>query len=210
MKYGEGVMRRILLIGVVMCLGVSACGTKSSKVPKRRVSATSTTLSPPTTYPPVDPATYAVPAVIDKAYIEHVLAGLDHEQGNALRILVKSKNTDDEAWQRKMQSITTDTQFAGEEKYGRLLIKDNFSELRQIPGDPRTMVQKSFIANAGCIFASVNKDFTGQLRITPSDTRQRYIALVPKSGDFTEENPTPWDFAYDGSQADGGKPESPC
>ena len=85
-------MRRLAVVGVLvaaLATGV-ACGGKDEPLgPTATVPQATTTTNP-----------YAVPPVIDEAYVNRVLAGLDQAVGDVIRLVVSSRTLSPEALDR--------------------------------------------------------------------------------------------------------------
>ena len=154
---------------------------------------------------------YAVPVVIDEAYVNRVLAGLDQAVGEVVRLVVGTKTLSAEAVDRlnvlyvgnalqlKIQVFQDD-------------VKNQFHGYRDNPGDKITTVQRLIAVTSSCIFAAMHKD-TSAVSLNPNPPLStQWVALVPLEyyQDLEGLNPTRWAFSYDGFQQDRSEPENPC
>jgi hypothetical protein len=195
---------RVVGVGVALAMavaGLAGCGRGGSSGGD----------GPTATVPTVPPDPYAVPAVIDEAYVNRVLAALDQAVGDVVRIVVSTKTLTPEAIDRLQALYVGDAlqlQF-------QIFQADLFNDLagyKATPGDIHTAVAKLNTVQPSCIFAEVSRDyFDVSVHPDPRLTRQ-WVALVPHNppGVSSSRNPTPWVFAYDGFQKDFSQPEDPC
>lgn len=166
------------------------------------------------TAPPVTPTTdpYAVPPVIDEAYVNRVLEGLDAAVGGVVRMVVREGGIPREAAER-LQAIHIDNDSWQLEI--DLLQRDsfeNFSSYKPNPGNLRTRVAKLITATKECVFAEVLRDYT-DVGIRPEPpVSQEWVALRPVTSERDPKgyNPTHWGFIYDGFTRDRSRPEDPC
>jgi hypothetical protein len=190
----SGVVLTVLLAG--------ACADKSEPL------GPTATLAQPTTT--TDP--YAIPPVIDEAYVNRVLAGLDAIVGDAVRhvmrtrlldeevfYLLRAVSSNDDTFRLKMDGLQEDL-FAGMSGY------------RAEPGNKTTIVVRLLSASSTCLFAEVQKDFSAVNATGESHLSTEWVALVPidLARDTAKHNATRWMFAYDGFRADMSAPPNPC
>ena len=84
---------RVVVWGVaaaVVAVGVAGCGGDDSGAAD----------GPTASVPTVPPDPYAVPAVIDEAYVNRVLAALDQAVGDVVRMVVSTKSYPPDAIER--------------------------------------------------------------------------------------------------------------
>ena len=92
-------MRRLAVVGVVVAALLTSCGGKEEPLgPTATVPQGTTTTNP-----------YAIPPVIDEAYVNRVLAGLDQVIGDAVRLVVKNRVVDEEVYYRLSSVYLGDT-----------------------------------------------------------------------------------------------------
>lgn len=171
-------------------------------------SATVPTLPPQTTT--TNP--FAVPDVIDAAYVNRVLAGLDAAFGDIVRELASARRLPDNTPDR-LKGVYGDLELFNLQ-FGvlQVYLRTNPFPLPSVPGDKRTTVSQLFTAQRSCIYAEVKRDYSAFIgREQP--VRTEWIALEPlKAGeDRLSVNPTGWAYVYEGSDDAGGAPtSSPC
>ncbi len=177
----------------------AACTGKSEPLgPTATVPHATTTTNP-----------YAVPAVIDEAYVNRVLAGLDHAVGDVVRLIVDTKTIPPEAIERLKTLYVGDAlQLAVD-----LFQDDMFNSFRgykEHPGDGATTVTRLITVRPNCVFAEVYKDFSAVGTNPDPAFSTQWIALVPYPMDSKGINPTGWAFSYEGFQRDFSQPEDQC
>ena len=155
---------------------------------------------------------YAVPAVIDAAYVNRVLAGLDAVFGDAFRLMVSTKSVAEQSLDR-FKAIYGDRELLNLQLK---IVQDNLrfdlAKIPAVPGNKRTTVNELISVKATCIFASVDRDysaFTG----SPLPPRREWVALKPLSitSDPNRYNVTNWAYVYEGFDPDRKPPAtSPC
>lgn len=173
---------------------------------------TEETLPPPVEVTTTTVVDYSVPAVIDVAYVEKVMAALDRVYGDAIRTLAAERQIT-EPFLSRLAAIYGDKQFDLAQRAWVRDVADGLDDLRSPPGDPTTVVQRTVRLDADCMVAAVERTFRA-VREPVTSTPQKYIALVPKppGRDPQSLNPTPWLMSYDGFVAEpaGAEPASPC
>jgi hypothetical protein len=192
---------------VVGLLALAAC---SSAEPAAQVPSATVTTAPATTAT-TDP--YAVPAVIDAAYVNRVLAGLDAVNGDVVRLIVQSRTIPKEAYDR-LRAI-----YQANELLDRIL--DTFSQdvafrlstYRMDPGNMRSTVTEVLSASTSCIYAKVSRDYSSVAAgPAPTDDVQ-WVGLRPLdlSHDPARYNGTGWAYTYEGYRPGRLPPSSsPC
>jgi hypothetical protein len=185
----------------VATLVMGACGgDKEPLGPTATVPQATTTTNP-----------YAIPPVIDEAYVNRVLAGLDHAVGDVVRLVVSSKTIPPEAIERLKALYVGDALQLQVDGFQREMFS-NFYGYRNTPGDQTTRVTSLISVVPKCIFAEVDIDFSAvSFNSDPQFSRQ-WVALVPLGPDTdqTSYNPTPWAFIYQGFKQDLSQPSDPC
>jgi hypothetical protein len=186
-----------------LCAGLAVLAACSS--PTKAGGTATVPTAPPssTTTTTTDP--WAVPATITPAYLDRVLAELDHIDGNAFRD-ARAHNAVTATYladERAVRSSESEVQLQ-ETDLGKY-VKTNFAGVRAIPGDVSMSVIEILASPAPCIFASVTVDFSA---VTPTPLKYPawYVALVPRAPGSM--NPTGWVLADDGFQVNGTTPDS--
>ncbi len=164
-------------------------------------------IAEPTTLPP-DP--YAVPPVIDAAYVNRVLEGIDAAVGEVVRIVYRTRDVPPEVIDR-LKAI-----YSERETMNVLLIglqndmRLGFPGYRENPGNKKSSVDALLDVSPSCIFARIKRDYS-QVG-TNSELSVEWIGLKPRDrgSDPGHYNPTPWMVAVEGFEADGSQPPSPC
>lgn len=165
------------------------------------------------TLPPATTTTnpYAVPAVIDIAYVNRVLAGLDAVLGDATRLIIRTKTIPREAYDR-IAALYADPDFRQHtlDDFQRD-IRSGFNGYRSEPGNKITLATQLITIHPRCIFAKVKRDYTN-VAITPITSDQLWVALKPldPQQDANRYNPTSWAYTYDGYPPDRTQPPDPC
>lgn len=194
------------LVGAVFLAVLVAC----SSDPQSSAEPSATVPTAPATTTTTDP--YAVPAVIDAAYVNRVLAGLDAAFGDIMRELVRIQALPPSTLDR-LKGIygnrdLLNLAYEGLQVYARF----NLPQLPQNPGDKVTTVLDLISANQSCIYASVVREYSAFAgRSQPP--RNEWIALRPLDPiqDSLKINRTGWTYVYEGADAEGRAPRvSPC
>lgn len=166
---------------------------------------------PTASVPTMPPDPYAVPAVIDEAYVNRVLAALDQAVGDVVRMVVSTKTLSPEAIERLQAVYVGD---ALQQRF-RIFQNDIFNGLTAFqpnPGNKKTIVAALLSIESSCVFAKVSRDFS-EVSVQP-DPRlaTQWVALrlsdsATKTGRY---NPTPWVVIYDGFPENHTEPPNPC
>lgn len=144
---------------------------------------------------------YAVPAVIDAAYVNRVLGGLDQIAGNITREVFRSRSISDQVVQQLRAIYSTDPNVQLEIDLFQELARSGFASLRDPPGNQVTKVEELITAESRCIFARVSRDLSAVSKETTGPSPRRYwVALVPldPARDVNGLNGTSWAYRYDG------------
>lgn len=195
-------VRRVLIVAtLVASLSMGACGGEDGPlVPAATLPQGTTTTN-----------SYAVPAVIDEAYVNRVLAGLDQVVGDAVRLLVQTKTLDEGVFSRLKAVSSGDVlQLKLDGLQRDLLI--GMSRYQPNPGNKVTLVQRLLSVSPSCLFAEVTKDFSAVNISGDSNLSTQWVGLVPSPAgtDFENYNPTRWIYIYDGLTGDRSQPSDPC
>ncbi len=198
-----GRSRRSLAVGLVAVVAVlGACkGSSEPPVPAATVPQATTTTNP-----------YAVPTVIDEAYVNRVLAGLDQAVGDVTRMIVTTQTVPPEAIDR-LQTIYLDKGLLQlvVDVYQEQLLRGFPGQLPQ-PGNRVTKVVEMLSVSPNCIFARVDADSSGVFEQQNDKLRNQWVSLVPtdSSPAHSAYNPTTWGYIYEGFTRELAAPTDPC
>ncbi len=200
-------------LGAVLAasLVVIGCAGDSDADDARRPSATvPEAAATTTTTGPADP--YAVPPVIDEAYVNRVLAGLDAIMGDATRSILRAKTITTDAYAR-MRAVYQNNQLLQLVVDGfEADMREDFRSYKPNPGNTSSSVTRLVTATSTCIFAQVHRDYSA-VGLNPSpDVGNQWVVLTPldPSRDPNSYNRTSWAFTYDGVRRDRSQPQNPC
>ena len=155
---------------------------------------------------------YTVPAVIDVAYVNRVLAGLDAAMGDVLRIVMRTRTIPPEAYDR-MKSV-----FHDNDRLQRAIdsfqqdLRSGMPGYKPEPGNKVSVVTRIITARANCIFTEVRRDYTA-VSVSPlASLTMQWIAIRPldPTRDPKGYNTTRWAYIYEGFPADHSQPADPC
>jgi hypothetical protein len=195
-------VRRVGAVGVAVALVLlAACGGGDEP------SGPTATVPQPTTT--TDP--YAIPDVIDEAYVNRVLAGLDQAVGDVTRIVVATRTITPEAVDRLKAIYVGDYLQLTVDLYQDDLF-NSLAGYRENPGNQATAVTRMISATPACIFAQVNRDYSAVSLDPDPSLATQWVALVPiaPANNPDSYNPTRWAYTYDGLQEDLSQPPDPC
>lgn len=192
-----------LLIVSLLAVTVGACrssrGDDSLPPPVTSSSTTSTTVS------------YAVPAVIDVAYVGRVMQALDHVYGDAVRHLAQSRSVDEQFLKYLVATHNPRIFGLAQDLWVKIQARD-FAGLRDAPGDPVTRIDNLLRADRDCILIQGDRDFTPIYVGDDPNNHHRFVALTPLRADRNPDamNPTPWTANFYGQRPDGSLPGDAC
>lgn len=168
---------------------------------------------PTATVPPAPASTtttnpYAVPEVIDAAYVNRVLQGLDAAMGDIVRLVIATRDIPPEAVDR-VKAVFLDREGQNLELAGLSHdLREGFGAYRENPGDRRSTVTEVLAATPSCVFVRVDRDYSEVGIHQSSKPSREWIVLKPldPAQDPHSYNPTPWAFAAIGVEP----PPNPC
>ena len=155
---------------------------------------------------------YAVPAVIDVAYVNRVLAGLDAAVGDVVRLVVSSKTIPPEAFDRlKALYATADAMQLIIDGF-QLDMRRGFTGYVAAPGNKRSSVTQIVSAQPTCIFVKAERDYRAVSPNALATPDIQWIGLKPldSSRDPKGYNATAWAFFYEGFPRDRSEPADQC
>ena len=191
----------IRIVVIVSVLGAGACRNSGGE------EATNTVPTAPPDTTTTTALGYAVPETIDVAYVERVMAALDHLEGEAVRRAAAMRQLDQEFYEYFL-AMYNPKYFELATQAWEEIADSGFESLAPQPKDPETTVQRLISARRECIFFAAKRD-SSPMFTTPDPPRpQRYVALVPltPARDPDGRNPTPWIINFDGRYESGREP----
>ena len=200
--------RKAVRVALATLLLAASAACSASRADKAAPTATvGTEPAPTTTSNP-----YAVPPVIDVAYVNRVLAGLDAAVGDVTRLVVRTRTIPREAYDR-LRAIYADQDFLQIQIDNfQNDMRRNFVGYRPEPGNQTTMVRQLITGRSACVFARVEREYSAVGTNTTNTPHTLWVALKPldQGRDPNKYNPTPWAYVYDGFPPDRSQPPDPC
>ena len=181
-----------------------------SHPPADRAGSSATVATEPAPTTTTNP--YAVPAVIDVAYVNRVLAGLDAAIGDITRLVVRTKTIPPEAYDR-LKALYESGDFLQIKIDGyQRDIREGFKSYLANPGDKVSTVNEFISARPSCIFVRVHRDYSSVGTNPVSQLEIQWVGLRPldSSRDPKGYNVTRWAYVYDGFTQDRLRPVDPC
>ena len=185
-----------LCVGLVV-LAACSSGSKpggSASVPAAAATAASTTTADP----------WAVPSTITPAYLDRVLAKLNHIDGEAFRdarahnAVTPTYITDEESIRASPNEVQLREDLVNKD------VAIHWAGVTNVPGDRRMTVMSILTAPRPCVLAAVSVDFAPITVGAPQKYPPWYVALVPRTS--SDVNSTHWALADDGFEPGGGAP----
>lgn len=203
---GRAVVRRSSLAVAAVLLLTAGC-SDDNPPPRSQASIPEATAAPSTTNP--DP--YAVPGVIDEAYLNRVLAALDDAAGKATRSSMRERAMTEESLQI-LKAVYLDEAFRERVNLLQDNAENGFRNYRSNPGAVKTTVARIISSTPTCVFMNVQRDYREVAANPPPPDTDQYVGLRehPVGSDPEGHNPTPWIIIYDGFLEDGSQPPDPC
>jgi hypothetical protein len=154
---------------------------------------------------------YAVPATIDAAYVNRVLAKFDAVLGDVTRQLIQTNTFPSEAYDRLKALYGTNQWLQLKLDAFQTDLRQGFPNYRNSPGNKSSTVTKLLVSSRTCIFAEVRRDYSEVTVATPPQLPQ-WVVLKPldQARDPRGFNGTGWAFYYDGAESDRSQPSNPC
>jgi hypothetical protein len=152
-----------------------------------------------------------IPPVITAAYVNAVLAALNHVYGDVTRALRSSLAITPDV-RRDLRSIFNDPLYAQEIQAAGISLRGAIENVRPNSGDGLTVVTHLISASSSCVFVETSTDLSNVLVNPTPQAASEYYALKPKvnGNDPNRLNPTPWAFAYNAAFLKPTKVKDPC
>ena len=194
-------------LALALLLASTACHPSSAE--KAATGPTPTVATEPAPTTTTDP--YAVPAVIDTAYVNRVLAGLDAQMGDVTRMVIVTRTLPREALDRLRAVYGSDQWLQTSIDSFQRDLRNGLTSYKADPGNKITVTNKLIAVNRDCIFAEVSRDYS-KVGINASSPDTQWVALRPldPSRDPHGYNPTKWALIYDGYTETRSRPSDPC
>jgi len=192
-----------------LCAGLAvlaACSPATKGGGTATVAPTASTPAPTTVAPTTSTTAdaWAVPSTITPAYLDRVLAELDHIDGDAFRD-ARAHNAVTPRFVELEQAIRAGPhELQLQEKGIQQEVQIGWTNIKPVPGDRVMTVENILPAPLPCVLAAVAIDFTPATVGPPLHYPQWYAALVPAA--VSDRNPTHWSLVDDGFETDGGAP----
>lgn len=192
------------LISGVCALLLGACAEK----PKEPDVPSATVTPEPATIITTNP--YAVPASIDAAYVNRVLAWFDQVEGDILRSVMASRSLapDDVARLRAIHASDGAFQVALDSM--QFSLRSGFSGSLPNPGNKKTVVVEVLSAKSACVYVKVDRDYSAvSSNPNPSLAGPQWVALRRLEPPVSPYNLTGWGYLMNGG-AFGARPTPPA
>ena len=203
--------RRVVTVLLVLALAGGCTRGGGTGADPTLPPETSASTAPSTSTSAV-PEVNAIPANIDEAYLDRVLAALDEIDGRATRIIVERKRLVPEATDL-LASIYDGESFTEQTSLWQAALDRDpqLSNFKPSPGNVVTKVSRIISRSSLCVWMEVRRDYSsvGVAAVTP---KPEYVALraLAESRPERHINPTAWIISYDGYLSDRSEPEDQC
>lgn len=157
-------------------------------------------------------APYAVPPVIDAAYVNRVVTGLDAIAGDTTRLIVRTRTIPREAFDRVNAIYHNDSEVDRVLKGYSDQLASGLPGAQQDPGDKKSVVKEMLSASPRCMFARVERDYSA-ISANAFSGITEWVALRPldPGRDPSHYNATGWAYVYEGFTSQRTQPErNPC
>lgn len=198
----------VLAAATVLALTGGACSSGGAGRPDPTRPAPLAPTSTTDTTEPADP--YAIPEVIDEAYVNRVLAALDQIDGDSLRDVVSKGAVSFESFER-IRAIYNDPEYDQQSDGLRDLVKEDLGRFKSPPGNRKTVVFRLPHVSPTCIVTNVRADFSEVVVSPPTTAPDEFQLLILErtqpGADPKRFNPTSWSIVHDevlrGGQGEG-------
>lgn len=193
-----------------LAIAASACSPSSADKATGSTAPTATVATEPAPTTTTNP--YAIPAVIDAAYVNRVLAGLDAQIGEVRRLVKRTGTIPPDAYDRLRAVYGTDRALQLATDLLQVDIQANFKGYNDVPGNQLTTTSQLISSKSNCIFARVARDYSavGPGASTTSDRNWVALKTAESARDVHGYNRTGWALIYDGFPPDRTQPPDQC
>lgn len=195
------------ILTAALLVAATACRqTNADKAATGPTATVATEPAPPTTTDP-----YAVPPVIDAAYVNRVLAGLDAVMGDAVRLVIVTRTLPREALDRLRAVYGNDQWLQTSIDSFQRDLRNGLTSYKTDPGNKVSITNKLLVVTRDCIFAEVSRDYS-KVGVNVSSPDTQWVALRPLDPlrDPHGYNSTKWALIYDGYTESRSRPSDPC
>ena len=168
----------------------------------------------PTATVPTAPATtvttnpYAVPAIIDVAYVNRVLAWFDQANGDLVRNFIAARAITPEIVASLRAVNASEGMFQVNLDSLQYTLRTGFSGFLPNPGNVRTVVVELLSAKSSCFYAKVDRDGSAVAKAPNPSLRTQWVALRRLDSPPSAANPTGWGYILNGGGF-GAAPRAP-
>jgi hypothetical protein len=213
--------RTVLAVSAAVALLAGACGSSTPHASDPTVAtaplSTTTSSTPPVSTTTVLastttlPDTAIVPSRITVAYVDAVLAKLNHIYGDAVRSTVAARRLTPAAID-DIDAIYSGKLATEERGIFRSAVTGGLKDLQRHPGDRRTKVVRVVFRSDTCVFATVKTSYTSVALHQVKAPAVEYLGIGRKTvaQTSTDINPTPWVFFFDLINASDVKVRNQC
>jgi hypothetical protein len=208
MQYALGGRKAVQAALATLLLAASAAACSPSDADRGTAAPNTVATEPPPTTT-INP--YAVPTVIDEAYVNRVLAGLDAVMGDVTRLVLQTKTIPREAYDRMRSLYGDDDRLQLAIDTFQSDLRRNLAGYRDDPGNKVTTVTSLLTVLPTCVFARVVRDYSA-VGVNPRANDIQWIAITPldPARDPHNYNTTSWAYKYEGFPPDRTQPANPC
>ena len=194
---------RTAITSLICALLLGACSDK----PAEPDTPSATVPTAPATTATTNP--YAVPAVIDVAYVNRVLAWFDQVEGDVLRSVMSSRTLMPDDVSRIRAIHASDGTFQVALDAIQFDIRSGFAGALPNPGNKKTVVLDILSAKSSCMYLRVDRDYTAVARAPNPSLRTQWVALRRIDSPVSSSNATGWGYQMNGG-AFGAAPSAPA
>ena len=190
------------IVGSICALLLGACADN----PAEPEVPAATVRTEPATTATTNP--YAVPAVIDAAYVNRVLAWFDQAEGDVVRQVIAGRTITPESVASLRAMNASDGLFQVTLDAYQYTLRTGLGGFLPNPGNVRTVVVEMLSAKSSCVYVKVDRDASAVVRNADPSLRTEWVALRRLDSSPTSSNPTGWGYILNGG-GDGARPRPP-
>ena len=196
---------------VVALVGATLAGCDRQGATLANPSPTVRTEPPQSTTTTTDP--YAIPDLIDEAYVSRILTGLDAVMSDVTRLVVETRSLPREAADRLKAIYGTELLLNNRlDSISRGLARGLPGHL-PVTGQQLTVLEAVLSAAPDCIYARINRDYSQMITSTELNGKPQWVAIRPLDllRDPYRYNRVGWAYYYEGYQLGFEPPRTdPC